>query len=341
MVIIGTPCRVMPICIVMQASITEPEHNLMFASMQQQPARPLIALLIVIAVIAGCSEKRPSKEERSSQGKGSSPEKMGAKGSAGTGILARYDLDTKNPTQIELPSELREISGIALTADGRLFAHGDERAIIYQIDPTSGAIIKRFQLGPAGVKDDFEDIAIVDSIFYLVTSSGDIYRFTEGADDTSVEFEVFKTRLSSDQDVEGLCHDPTIRALLLACKGKPESGSDEVKAIYSFSLERMSLDEKPRFLLPVDELVKGSKGKEFNPSAILRHPESGSLLLLAAQGNGIVEIDAGGKVVGHVGLRGKVHAQPEGIALAGDNTLLVSDEGNDGKGVITRYPLLH
>lgn len=312
----------------------------MFASMQQQHARRFIPLLLLISLLAGCSEKRSPKEERSTKKKDSSPETIEATASASHGIISRYKLDAKDPAQIELPAELREISGIALTADGRLFAHGDERAVIYQIDLTSGSIIKRFQLGLAGVKDDFEDIAIVDSAFYLVTSSGDIYRFAEGADDASVPFEVFETALSSDHDVEGLCYDPATRSLLLACKGDPGKDYNGSKAIYSFSLERMSLDEKPRFLLSIDELAKGSGEERFNPSAIIRHPRTGGFLLLAAQGNGIVEIDAAGKIIGRAGLRGKVHAQPEGLALASDETLLVSDEGKDGKGSITRYPLL-
>ena len=49
-----------------------------------------------------------------------------------------------------LPPELAEISGLALTPDGRLFAHNDETARITEIDYRRGTIIKHFFVGEKG-----------------------------------------------------------------------------------------------------------------------------------------------------------------------------------------------
>ena len=49
--------------------------------------------------------------------------------------------------QRRLPRRLREISGLAVTSDGRLFGHDDERAVIYEIDVEGGQIVKSFAIG--------------------------------------------------------------------------------------------------------------------------------------------------------------------------------------------------
>jgi hypothetical protein len=64
--------------------------------------------------------------------------------------LPHYALDGKPTSEVHLDKARREISGIAFTADGRLLAHGDEHALVWQLDPGSGKVLKRFGLGRAG-----------------------------------------------------------------------------------------------------------------------------------------------------------------------------------------------
>ena len=72
----------------------------------------------------------------------------------------------------QLPKKLRELSGLAMTVDGRLFAHDDEQAKIHQIDCTSGKVIKSFSVGKKTLRGDFEGLTIANNIFYLVSSNG-------------------------------------------------------------------------------------------------------------------------------------------------------------------------
>ena len=110
-----------------------------------------------------------------------------------------------------LPESLREISGLAATSDDRLFTHDDEMGEVYEIDPVAGGIVKIFTLGEQGVWDVFEGIAAADDFLFMVTSTGTLYRFQEGADGQWVQFDRFQTPLDEICEVEGLTFDATHR----------------------------------------------------------------------------------------------------------------------------------
>lgn len=252
-------------------------------------------------------------------------------------ILHHFNLNNKHAHQIKLNKELQEISGLAFNKEGKLFCHNDEKGIIYQVDMNNGNILKKFKLGILTIQRDFEDIAVVDDTFYLVTSSGILFSFIEGEDKTSVKYKGIKTELNKKNNVEGLCYDPETNCLLLACKGDPGEGYEKYKAIYAYSLTENKLLSKPRFLLSLDEIEKFSKEKNFEPSGIARHPQTGHFFIIAASGNMIVEISKTGQILAMKHLKKKYHTQPEGITFKSANELLICDEGQGNKGTITLY----
>ena len=65
--------------------------------------------------------------------------------------------------------------------------------------------------------------------------------------------------MGADNDVEGLCYDPKNNSLLLACKGNPGKKYKGNRAVYEFSLDRKKLNKKPKFLLPVKEIMENYK----------------------------------------------------------------------------------
>src|SRR5690606_8221903 len=99
--------------------------------------------------------------------------------------LAAWNFDAPTARHT-LPPALVEVSGLALSPDGRLFAHGDEQAEVLQIDVRTGARVKGFTLGSPALTGDFEGIAIVGERFFLVTSGATIVEFREGGDGESV-----------------------------------------------------------------------------------------------------------------------------------------------------------
>jgi uncharacterized protein YjiK len=252
--------------------------------------------------------------------------------------LSDYNLSAKKPQQFVLPKKLSEASGLAFTSDGRLFSHGDERGVVYQIDYSNGTIIKQFSLGKFGVNEDFEDIAIVGKRFFVVASNGVIFEFAEGENGERVQFKKYETFLSAKNDVEGLVYDPTTNALLLACKGSPGKGYNDFKAIYSFSLKSKELQKKPRFLISMTEVTKESVGAEFKPSGIALHPKTKTFFIIAAHGESIIELSSEGKLLGQQTIHPKANPHPEGIAFAPDLTLVLCNDGQGKNGSISLYP---
>src|SRR5262245_29444912 len=61
----------------------------------------------------------------------------------------------------KLPGALRELSGFATDANGRLFAHNDEAAIVHELDYVTGRIVKSFAFGDPPLRGDWEGITIM------------------------------------------------------------------------------------------------------------------------------------------------------------------------------------
>ena len=297
----------------------------------------LLSVLCFVLFIYSCGTKKTEMTRDNNKTQDNKSEmKTGSKPTA----LDRYDIENEEQDFIQLPDELKEISGITFTNDDRLFAHGDEDADIYQLDPKTGQIIKRFSLGELLVlTGDFEDITFANNKFYLLESNGNIYEFNEGENGKFVTYKKYKTKLNQSNDVEGLYYDNTSNFLLLACKGSPGEGYDKQKAVYSFSLSSMTMEFKPRFLIDLKLIKKNSVENEFSPSGITKNPVSGTFFIIAARGNTIIELSNDGELINQKDLPEKIHRQAEGIAFMNDGTMFISNEGKNKTARLVRYKM--
>jgi uncharacterized protein YjiK len=256
-----------------------------------------------------------------------------------SGGLRHYDLAAAPSSRIELPGVLAEVSGIAYTKDGRLLAQGDESAVIYQIDFPGGRVVKRFAIGDAGgpLLGDFEDIQVVGDRVFLVSSEGQLVEAKEGADGATVPV-VSRTRgLRGACEVEGLSWDEASSSMLLLCKeAKGKHGKDHV-VILAVDPATGEFEREPRILVSQAELGRVTGAKRFSGSAMVRNPGTGTLILLAGPQRTFAEIDSSGNVLGGGRLMERYHRQPEGIAIAPDHTLLISDEAAGARATITGY----
>ena len=242
---------------------------------------------------------------------------------ASANVLARYDFASPPQDRWELPRDLAELSGLAVASGGRLLAHGDERAVIFELDPAAHRVVKRFEFGRPAARGDFEGIAVVDDRLFLVTSDGVLYEGPEGADGETVRFETHATGVGRSCEVEGLVHDPGTRSLLLACKTPRAPPLKGRLTVFRWSLERGALDADPRFSLPVE----GPLGRrELHPSDITRDPGTGHYLVVAAREHVIAELSAAGEVLAAATLPRSLHPQAEGLAIAPDGSLLIGNE---------------
>jgi hypothetical protein len=101
--------------------------------------------------------------------------------------------------------------------------------------------------------------------------------------------------------------------------------------------ETWQLEPKPRMMIPEHDLERVTGTKGFHGSAMVRHPRTGTYLLLAGPEHAYAEVDAAGRVLGGGKLNPKRHRQPEGIAVAPDLSLLISDEGAGKDATLATY----
>lgn len=233
-------------------------------------------------------------------------------------------------TQWALPHELREISGLALNPQGRLFAHADETGAVFEIDTASGRLVKRFFVGDPPVADDFEGIAWARGAFHLVTSDGTLLRFAEGADGEHVAFERSETGFGAQCEIEGL-HAAADDVLLMACKTLRDPRLGVHLVLLAWSLAEARPEPARNVLVPLP-------APSFNPSGLTRCPRSGSLLLVAAQQRALLEVSEDGALVRALRLPDRNrHPQMEGIELTAAGSLIIADEGANGRGRIGVY----
>jgi uncharacterized protein YjiK len=250
-----------------------------------------------------------------------------------SGVLRLYDLDRPAAT-FEMPGRLDEISGLAITSDGRLFGHDDERATVHEIDRVTGEIGKRvFVGGDPSIEGDFEGLAIVGERFFLVTSGGILYEFREVGDRETSQPRVTDTGLERACEVEGLDYDPTDDVLLFACKtSTPERGTIVIQRLpMDPGRQRPSPIEIPRAQLPARGLEA-----DFGASSVAVSP-AGTIFLASAAPEALIEVDRSGRMLGAVELSHDRHPQSEGLAFSPDSTLYIADERNGQSARVTAY----
>lgn len=241
-----------------------------------------------------------------------------------------------------LPHGLEEVSGLALTADGRLLAHGDELGQVFEIDYRHGVAVKQFALGRPVARADFEGITVVGDTVVLLASNGTLYLFREGVNDARVEYTVHDTKLGRECEFEGVAFDPALGALLLACKNVRSQSLRDSLVIFRWRLRHGNGPRVSKLTAPLERVIGSNGWDGLHPSDITIDPFNGNYVIIASRENALVEITPRGDVSFAHPLPG-THAQPEGVAITRDSILIVSDEASRGRsskgepGVVTLY----
>jgi uncharacterized protein YjiK len=289
------------------------------------------AMIAVLQVGAGCQ----SRENTASASKEESAA-LEARMARVTESLANADSAETRGEPIArwlLPTELAEISGLALTPDGRLFAHNDETARITEIDYRRGTVIKHFFVGKQVLKGDFEGLTCAGDRFFLLSSNGSLYEFREGAQGERVDYTAHDTGLGKECEFEGVAYDSTADAIVLACKNP---GMDKFKGMLVLYRYRLAGGGSSALTVPYSEAIGENNWKQLRPTDITVDPSNGNFVLVAAQENALVALTPAGAVVFSRPLDGR-HPQPEGIAITRDHILIVADESTKAAASITLY----
>ncbi|MDP2956655.1 MAG: SdiA-regulated domain-containing protein [Longimicrobiales bacterium] len=248
-------------------------------------------------------------------------------------LSERLDLDRRQ-ARFDLPRRLAEVSGLAFTHDGRLLAHGDERGLVYAVDPLTGAVDRGFEVGSPPVMDDLEALATAGDRLFLASSGGRLYEFRRVAEGTGSPVRVTDTGLGDACEVEGLAYHPASDCLVLACKTSRD-GPDEVR-VHFLPLSPGAAVPSPLRVPSAAFHDQGYRGP-VNPSGLEVDPTTGSLVIVAARQGLLFEIDLNGRLLDVVRLPSGRHPQPEGIAFGPDGRLYIADEAGDGTARLTVY----
>lgn len=263
-------------------------------------------------------------------------------------VPAKQVLQDSLPYLLEAPSQeinlveaaLREISGLSPTSEPGIFcAISDEKGEAFFLDGLGGgAVVRRVLFRDKG---DFEGIELVDNCLYAIKSDGDLFEVKHWKRG-KLKMKRYKTHLSKSDDVEGLGYDKKRKALLVACKGDPDSSY--LRRIYAFDLRHKQLGAEPVFTidpLEVNALVpyrEGDKKHFFSPSGVAVHPLTNEVYVLSTSLKRLVVLDpATGKIRHAVWLDKHLLPQPEGIAFDPAGNLYLSSEGKKKEGLLLRF----
>lgn len=251
-------------------------------------------------------------------------------------VLSSYRLDRGPSAEFRLAGKLREISGLAASPDGYVFAHDDEYGIIYQIDPQSGNLLKAFALGDRTIESDFEGVAVVDDRLFLVNSDGRLFETREGDNGERILFNTYGTGVGRRCEVEGLAFEPADRTLLIICKTPRDKDLEDQIAIFRWSVDTREMAADSLLLIPTKSLTDALSTRRIQPSGLERHP-SGHYIIVAAAESVVIEITPSGAIVDAVTLPKRSHRQVEGITFLPDGRLIMADEGGRRRARLTQY----
>lgn len=237
--------------------------------------------------------------------------------------------------------DLQEISGLGATdVPDRYVAIADEKGEIFFVNANEGGSIEHRVLFRE--KGDFEGVEMVGQTLYAVKSDGKVFEITNWKKGAKLDVKEHDTHLNKDDDVEGLGYDPYRNALLLACKGNPDS--DAKRNIYAFDLKEKKLSDSPVYTIDPTEVARlvpdGPEDKPnfFSPSGIAIHPKTGEIFVTSTAKKRLVVLDYNtGQIRFANRLDKKVMPQPEGISFDAAGNLLISSEGKKGEGLLLKF----
>jgi uncharacterized protein YjiK len=236
---------------------------------------------------------------------------------------AEYDLN--HPIRIILPSELYEISGIIYyPKDTSLFAISDATGWLYKIYPNKKAAVEKRKFGENA---DYEDLELVDSTFYILSSSGNIVSLKFYPHD-SLELKHFEFPDKGKNEFETLYFDKASGQLNLICKDCKSDNKNYV-SVWSFNPATQSYAQAS-FVIDANTISKlmNVKKMKFRPSAATINPLTNDLFIISSINKTLVIAEKNGIVKKAYPLTPSLYQQPEGMAFTSSGDLLISNEAN-------------
>ncbi|MBI5371240.1 MAG: SdiA-regulated domain-containing protein [Sphingobacteriales bacterium] len=236
----------------------------------------------------------------------------------------------------KLDPKLREISGLAWdNKRDEFITHQDESGKLFYLDKETKIIKAEYKFAGKG---DYEDVAVINSVPYVLRSDGLITRvLRDSAGNVSGE-ELGKPGIAGNNDFESMYYDPGRKALILLCKNCETDQKTGVSA-FAFYIDSTGFDANPVFTIPTADVKKASPvaASRLEPSAATIHPVLQKLFILSSASHQLVIASLDGKVEGVYELGKKLFPQPEGLTFKSNGDMYISNEGKTGRATILRF----
>lgn len=239
--------------------------------------------------------------------------------------------------EFKLDITIREISGLAWDGKNDVYvAVNDEFGKLYFLTEEKKDVIGVPY--PFAGRGDYEDVAVVNGVPYILRSDGQIYQLLKDTSGAGYKVKSEKINLPGTNDFETLYYDADRKALIMICKN---CGMDDKNTVSAFAYypDSIGFDTRPVFTISAAEVTRLSKQKtsKLQPSAAAIHPILHKLFILSSASSQLVVTDLNGKVDSVYELGKKLFPQPEGITFRKDGTMLISNEGIAAKATIVQF----
>jgi uncharacterized protein YjiK len=247
-----------------------------------------------------------------------------------------YDLN--DPRIINLTKKIDQISGIVYSEkDNTLFAIDDDKGDLYHIPLAEDPEIKKWKFGKNA---DYEDLVLIDTMFYILESNGKIISFPLRFPITDVKEHPID--LKGFNEFESLYFESAEKRLIMLCKECKKDGGDIISA-YSFFVLADSFSKQPVLQLQRKDVEKkiAQKTGRIKASAATVNPLTGEVFIISSINKLLIITDKRYNVREVYDLKRSLFKQPEGICFAPDGTLFISNEaGKNNKADILIYKRL-
>lgn len=236
-----------------------------------------------------------------------------------------YDLS--HPVVFNLRSELDEISGVVFyPKDTSVFAVCDDNGWLYKLHLTGKQQVEKWKFSKG---DDFEDLVLKDSTFYVLASSGQITAFKFSGNKPAAS-NTFSLHMNGTNEFETLYADSSSGKLMMVCKDCDDDPNNSVSG-FTFDPSSASFSNSSAFTLNVSDIAGqlGLNKMKFKPSAATINPLTKELYVLSSVNKALVVADKNGNIKSSYNLSPRIYKQPEGITFTPAGDLIISNESAD------------
>lgn len=240
-----------------------------------------------------------------------------------------------NPEIMKLDNKLKEISGIAWDKKRDVFFAGQNNSDkLFVLERDTKHIIKVDSLGEKG---DYSDVAVVDSIPYILRSDGILFKCATSSIGGSALIELAKLP-SEENGFESMFYDLSRKALIILGKTGPTEDDDKINA-YAYYIDSIGLDRKPVFQVDKKMIRQLSprKSSELEPTAAAVNPLQQKIYILSSSSRQLVITDMNGRPEGVYVLISSMFPDPTGICFQKDGGMYICNKAGSGAPTMLKF----